>query len=180
MFFRESSLEVILKLILFTTGIIFTITNQFGGIVELVCSVDNLHSYSEPTSILAYFICIICFILVFSWEILGALFRSTLLGKQYLPGLLFQLCFLACFIYIGVGGEAHLVYNAIIMTGFINLFLSLSDSTLCGKYIFIALGVLKTLLRVAVPVLLLLFSLAATEFVLRYQEVVFEQLKGWL
>ena len=166
-----------LKLILFLAGIIFCVIYQFNNLLDEHCPSLSFDVHSEPTLSTIWVCAAVSVTIVFSLELCNCLFCFITLGKRFLPSLLFLLHFLACFIYISTDTKSLLIYNAIIMTGFINLFLSLSDSILCGKYIFIAIGVLKTLLKVATPVLLLLFSLAATEFVLRYEEVVVHELK---
>ena len=140
--FSESQFKFLLKLLLFMGAIQFCVLYQFEQIYSKYCSLD-LYSNGGRTVLILWSACLCIVVGILLLEIINSSFNVAILGKHYVAIFMFHVSMVLCFIYTMIRNDTEVNYNTIIMTSFFNLFLSLSDSTLCGKYIFIAMGALR-------------------------------------
>ena len=100
------------------------------------------------------------------------MFKFSVLGRYYIGGLMFQIYLILSFALVAM--RLRMEYLFLInfnLTLLFNFLVCLSSAAFCGKYILVSIGILRTMLKVVLPIILVLMALAATEFVLRYDEI---------
>ena len=153
-----------------------TVTQSFSYKMDAIC-MEIFHDYDEswfPLFYLTSSMCLLVFFLIFllhtASEIPKILFLHKNHWKEFSLQLLVFLCVPFCFLASETTNSIFTtIFTLILLT---NLLDSLSNNMFCGKYILLSSGILKTLLKSILPILLLILALAATEFTLRHEELI--------